>query len=185
MRAEISDTRAAWELLREAERVYSFGEIAAALRRMAGEITARLSDTCPLVLAVMNGAMVFSGQLLPLLRFPLEFDYIHATRYGHATAGGQVTWRIAPPEGVRGRVVLILDDILDSGETLRAIREDVLALGAAQFHCAVLLDKVPARAKAARADIVGLEIADRFVFGYGMDLKGLWRNLPEIYAMKN
>ncbi|MBI3371147.1 MAG: hypoxanthine-guanine phosphoribosyltransferase [Betaproteobacteria bacterium] len=178
------DSRAAWDLLREAERVCSSDEIAAAVRRVAGEITARLGDSCPLILTVMNGALVFSGQLLPLLRFPLEFEYVHATRYGRATSGGPLAWRVPPPEAVRGRTVLVLDDILDSGETLSVIRDSVLALGAADFHCAVLLDKAPARAKPARADFIGLEIADRFVFGYGMDAKGLWRNLPEIYAMK-
>ena len=179
------DTRAAWEFLRDAERVCSVDQVAAAVRRLAGEITARLSDAYPLVLTVMNGALVFSGQLLPLLRFPLEFDYIHATRYGNAIAGGTIAWRVAPPQGVCGRSVLVLDDILDSGKTMHAIREEILALGAAAFHCAVLVDKVPGRAKPARADFIGLEIADRFVFGCGMDAKGLWRNLPEIYAMKD
>lgn len=178
------DPRAAWEFLRDAERLVSSEEVTVAVRRLAGEITARLSDAYPLVLTVMNGAIVFGGQLVPLLRFPLDLDYIHATRYGNATAGGAIHWQVPPPAGVRGRCVLVLDDILDGGQTLRAIRDEILARGAESFHCAVLVDKVPGRTKPIRADFVGLEIADRFVFGCGMDAKGYWRNLPEIYAMK-
>ena len=178
------DPRAAWEFLCDAERVSSSEEVTAAIRRLAGEITAQLSEAYPLVLTVMNGAVVFSGQLLPLLRFPLDMDYIHATRYGSATAGGRIAWQVPPPAGVRGRNVLVLDDILDGGETMRAIREEILALGASAFHCAVLVEKALGRPKPVRADFVGLEIEDRFVFGCGMDAKGYWRNLPEIYAMK-
>jgi len=78
----------------------------------------------------------------------------------------------------------VLDDILDAGQTMRAIQEEVRALGAASFQCAVLVEKMHARPKPIRADFVGLEIEDRFVFGCGMDAKGFWRNLPEIRAMK-
>lgn len=178
------DSRAAWEFLRDAERLISAEDVTLAIRRLAGEITARLSDAYPLVLTVMNGALVFSGQLLPLLRFPLDMDYVHVTRYGNAVAGGKIAWQVPPPAGVRGRSVLVLDDILDGGETMRAIRDEILAMGAEAFHCAVLVDKAIHRAKPMRADFVGLEIEDRFVFGCGMDAKGYWRNLPEIYAMK-
>jgi hypoxanthine phosphoribosyltransferase len=178
------DPRAAWEFLRDAERLISAEDVNLAVRRLAGEITARLSDAYPLVLTVMNGALVFSGQLVPMLRFPLDLDYVHATRYGNATAGGKIAWQVPPPAGVRGRSVLVLDDILDGGETMHAIHDEILALGAEAFHCAVLVDKVLRRAKPIRADFVGLEIADRFVFGCGMDAKGYWRNLPEIYAMR-
>ena len=107
-----------------------------------------------------------------------------ATTARTATEGSRIEWRVAPPEGVRGRAVLVLDDILDGGHTLAAIREKVLALGATSFQCAVLVEKKLARPKPIRADFVGLEIPDRFVFGCGMDAKGFWRNLPEIRAMK-
>jgi len=127
---------------------------------------------------------VFAGQILPRLRFPLDFDYIHASRYGSATRGARIEWRVTPPEGVRERSVLVLDDILDGGETMAAIRERLLALGAKSFCCAVLVEKKLAAEKPIKADFVGLQIADRFVFGCGMDAKGFWRNLPEIRAMK-
>ncbi len=178
------DAAAAWDFLENSELVAGAEEVQAALHRLAAEIERRLAAAYPLVVAVMGGAVVFAGQLLPLLRFPLDFEYIHATRYGAATAGGGLDWRVAPSDSVRGRTVLVLDDILDGGQTMHAIRERLLAQGAATFLCAVLVDKALGRPKPIRADFVGLHIADRFVFGCGMDARGYWRNLPEIRAMK-
>jgi hypoxanthine phosphoribosyltransferase len=177
------DVARAWRFLEESDLVASGDEVQAALRRVAGEIEARLAGAYPLVLAVMGGAVVFAGQLLPLLRFPLDFDYIHASRYGAQTRGAAIDWRVTPPDSVRGRTVLVVDDILDGGDTMAAIRERLLALGADAFHCAVLVEKTLDRKKPIHADFVGLRIPDRFVFGYGMDARGYWRNLPEIRAM--
>src|SRR5205814_1340816 len=101
-----------------------------------------------------------------------------------ATFGADIQWRVTPPKGVAGRNVLVLDDILDHGHTMHAIREGLLELGAKSFHCAVLVDKKLAIEKPLKADFAGLQIPDRFVFGCGMDAKGFWRNLPEIRAMK-
>ncbi len=178
------DSQAAWRFLEQSDLVASAAEIDAAVRRIAGEITERLGQSYPLVLVVMGGAVVFAGQLLPLLRFPLDLDYIHASRYGNETRGAHIAWRVTPPAAVRGRTVLVLDDILDGGQTMAAIRVRLLELGAASFHCAVTVEKRLRQAKPVRADFVGLEIVDRFVFGYGMDAKGYWRNLPEIRAMR-
>ena len=95
----------------------------------------------PLVLSVMGGAVVFSGQLLPLLDFPLDFDYVHVSRYGDARHGGAMQWKVKPRENVRGRVVLLLDDILDEGHTLSALHEMVMELGADKCYSAVFADK--------------------------------------------
>ena len=178
------DVAKAWAFLENSDPILSAAEVQEAIRRVAGEIGARLAESYPLVLAVMGGAVVFAGQILPLLRFPLDFDYIHASRYGTATRGADVDWRVTPPDGLRGRSVLVLDDILDGGDTMAAIRDRVLALGAREFHCAVLVEKLLDKAKPIAPDFVGLRIADRFVFGCGMDAKGFWRNLPEIRAMR-
>ena len=178
------DVAKAWAFLENSDPVLSAAEVQAAIRRVAGEIGQRLGESYPLVLAVMGGAVVFAGQILPLLRFPLDFDYIHASRYGAATRGADVDWRVTPRD-VRERSVLVLDDILDGGETMAAIRGRVMDLGAREFHCAVLVEKLLARKKPIAADFVGLSIADRFVFGCGMDAKGYWRNLPEIRAMRD
>jgi len=179
------DVQKAWEFLENSDPVSSAQEVEAAVARLAREIDARLRGAYPLVLAVMGGAVVFAGQILPRLRFPLDFDYIHASRYGTATRGAQIEWRVTPPPGsVAGRDVLVLDDILDGGETMAAIRDRLLELGARSFHCAVLVEKKLNREKPLKADFIGLQIPDRFVFGCGMDAKGFWRNLPEIRAMK-
>ena len=178
------DTREAWAFLENSDPISSAEEVRQATQRIAVEIQAQLEDSYPLVLVVMDGAVVFAGQLLPLLRFPLDLDYIHASRYGVATRGGGIEWRVEPPEGVRGRNILVLDDILDGGQTMRAIRDRLLELGATSFCCAVLVEKILQKKKPINADFVGLRIPDRFVFGCGMDAKGFWRNLPEIRAMK-
>ena len=178
------DVTQAWRFLENSDPIAGAHEIEAAIGRIATEIEAQLSGTYPLVLVVMGGAVVFAGRLLPQLHFPLDFDYIHVSRYGAVTHGGAVTWKVAPPESVRGRFVLVLDDILDGGQTMQAIRDRVLAMGAVNFRCAVLVDKQLAHPKPIAADFVGLRVPDRFVFGCGMDAKGLWRNLPEIRAMR-
>ena len=174
----------AWEMLNGAELIHSRQTVTEAVERVAGEITAKLGERYPLVLSVMGGAVVFTGQLLPLLRFPLDFDYVHASRYGNETRGNELVWKVLPNEKVQGRVVLMLDDILDEGRTLAAIREKLLELGAAEVYCAVLADKDTGKDKPIRADFVGLSLPNRFVFGCGMDAYGAWRNLPEIYALK-
>ncbi|MCX7143035.1 MAG: hypoxanthine-guanine phosphoribosyltransferase [Proteobacteria bacterium] len=177
-------TARAWQILESAELIHSAEVVDGAIARVAAEIDAKLRDQFPLVLSVMGGAVVFAGRILPLLKFPLDFDYIHASRYGAATSGGSVDWKVEPKGNVADRVVLVLDDILDIGDTMLAIRERVLGLGARAFYSAVLTDKEKERTKPIRADFVGLSLPDRYVFGCGMDAYGIWRNLPAIYALK-
>ena len=178
------DSQASWAFLENSDLVSSAAEVEAAIGRLAAEIQKHFRDKYPLVLVVMGGAVVFAGQLLPRLRLPLDFDYIHVSRYGAATKGGGIDWRVEPPRSVRGRAVLVLDDILDGGQTMCAVRDRVLELGAESFCCAVLVEKILQKKKPLTADFVGLRIPDRFVFGCGMDAKGFWRNLPEIRAMR-
>ncbi len=174
----------AWKILKSAELLCDEAEVRTAIARLASEITASLKDRYPLVLAVMGGSIFFAGNLLPQLRFPLEFDTIHASRYGKATSGGEIVWTVEPGENVRSRCVLVLDDILDGGETLAAIRDRVRSLGAAAFYSAVLTDKDIGRKKPIVPDFIGLKLPNRYVFGCGMDVSGAWRNLPAIYAVK-
>lgn len=172
------------EILQCAELLIPAEQVQYALREVARDINAALAEAHPLVLSVMGGAVVFSGQLLPLLDFPLDFDYVHVSRYGDARTGGAMQWKVAPCESVKGRVVLLLDDILDEGHTLLALKQRVLELGAQSCYSAVFADKQHGRPKPVHADFVGISVPDRFVFGYGMDIEGLWRNLPAIYAVK-
>ena len=176
--------REALEILEQADLIVPADEVQAAIGRVAREISAKLAESRPLVLSVMGGAVVFTGQLLPLLAFPLDFDYVHVSRYGSNLQGGALRWKVEPPENLQGRVVLVLDDILDEGGTMAAIRKRVMELGAAGFYSAVFADKLNGVGKPVRADFVGVELPNRFVFGFGMDVHGAWRNLPAIYAMK-
>lgn len=171
-------------ILDEADLICPAEESALAVRRVADEIAARLAAANPLVLAVMGGAVVFTGQLLPQLCFPLDFDYLHVTRYGDVTRGGQLQWIVEPRSAVAGRTVLVLDDILDEGVTLAAISQRLLEQGASEVLCAVFADKNLGRAKPIAADFVGVHLPNRYVFGYGMDVKGAWRNLPAVHAVK-
>lgn len=178
------DAKEATTALADADLIHSAETVAAAIDRVAREITARLHDRQPLLLCVMKGGVPLTGQLLTQLNFPLDFDYLDVSRYGQATAGGTLSWRVEPSLPVSGRSVLVVDDILDEGVTLAAIRDRLLQMGAAACHTVVLADKLHGRAKPLRADFVALTVPDRFVFGYGMDLRGAWRNLPAIYAMR-
>ncbi len=174
----------AWALLNRAELLHGRLEIEAVLDRLAAEISDRLADTYPVLLCVMGGAVVFAGQLLPRLGFPLEFDYLQATRYRDRTQGGSIEWRALPAKDLSGRTVLLLDDILDEGHTLAAVKARMRELGAARVEVAVLAEKETGRPKPLYADYLGLKLPNRYVFGMGMDAYGLWRNLPGIYALK-
>jgi len=179
----LSDKQAR-EILQQAELICTAEQVQAAVHRVAQEINGQLANAHPLVLSVMGGAVVFTGQLLTQLDFPLDFDYVHVSRYGSRQQGGELHWTVEPRENVAGRVVLVVDDVLDEGETLAALKQRVLELGATGFYSAVFADKVTGKPKAAIADFVGLQLPDRFVFGFGMDVSGAWRNLPAIYAVR-
>jgi hypoxanthine phosphoribosyltransferase len=164
--------------------VCSATDVTAAVKRLASEITGELGERNPLVLGVMRGSVIFAGHLLPLLEFPLEFDYLDVTRYAGTTQGGAITWKVSPGTTVADRVVLVLDDILDQGHTLAAIRRKILEAGAESFYSAVFADKNIGSDKPVAADFVGVRLPNRYVFGFGMDVHGLWRNLPAVYALR-
>lgn len=172
------------QLLEQAELIHSSEVIAAAISRLGEEISSTLKHENPIVLCVVSGGIVFTGQLLTQFDFPLELDYIHASRYQNATVGRSLSWVALPKLDLRNRSILLVDDILDEGVTLKAIQEKCFELGAAKVFCAVLVEKRIDRVKPISADFVGLEVPDRYVFGYGMDAYGWWRNLPAIYALK-
>jgi hypoxanthine phosphoribosyltransferase len=174
----------AQQILESAELIHSEQVVLQTVQRLATDITRVLSDQQPIILCVMRGAVIFTGHLLPQLRFPLDFDYVHLTRYDEKMTGGEIHWQVEPKENMKDRVVLVLDDILDEGMTLAAIRDKVLENGAKAFYCAVFAEKEIGRPKPFQADFVGLTVPNRYVFGFGMDIRGAWRNLPAIYAAK-
>ena len=171
-------------LLTAADLVHSADSVASAVSRVARAITNKLSHSHPVLLCVMNGGVPFAGHLMTRLSFPLDFDYLHVTRYGVETTGGHLVWRNEPSLPLCGRTVLVVDDILDAGVTLAAICERLRELGVAQCYTAVVAEKMTGRPKPIAADFVALSVPNRFVFGYGMDVRGAWRNLPAIYALR-
>jgi hypoxanthine phosphoribosyltransferase len=174
-------------LMESAEELYTKQDVDHAVTAMADTLNARYdqpdSEEFPLVLGVMGGAVVFTGNLLPQLTFPLEFDYIHVSRYGDEDKGGEVVWKVVPRSNVSGRTVIVLDDILDEGETLAHVKQRLLDMGAKEVILAVFADKAIGKAKPVQADIVGITIPNRFVVGFGMDAYGYWRNLPGLWAI--
>lgn len=173
-------------VLSDADLLVTGAEVEASITRMAGEITDKLKESNPIVICVMNGGLIFAGQILTKLVFPLQVDYVHATRYGHETSGVGLDWVVKPQSELKGRTVLLLDDILDEGVTLAAIADYCRLQGATAVFMAVLVEKLHLRkvTPGMRADFTGIEVGDRFLFGYGLDYKGYWRNAPGIYAPK-
>jgi hypoxanthine phosphoribosyltransferase len=159
-------------------------EVEAALDNMAAEISRQLFDSNPLVLCVINGGIIATGKLLPRLNFQLTLDSIHASRYRNSTSGTEVHWLFKPTTPLTGRTVLVVDDILDEGFTLKAIVDYCLEQGATQVYTAALLDKDLGLEKPIKADFVGLSVANHYLFGYGMDYKGYLRNAAGIFACK-
>lgn len=176
-------TQTPQQLLNQATLIHNAEAVTGAINRLGVEITQALSTATPVVICVMGGGVVFAGQLLTQLSFPLELDYVHASRYQNNTVGLVLDWKALPKLDLSGRTVLIVDDILDEGITLLAIQEKCLALGAKQVLSAVLVEKTLDHTKPIQADFVGLEVPNRYVFGYGMDAYGWWRNLSSIYAL--
>lgn len=164
--------------------LFTSEQIAVALDHMAQAITADLRNSNPVVLSVMNGAVITVAQLALRLDFPMQLDYLHATRYGNSTSGAELTWLREPDTDLQGRTVLIVDDILDQGATLASIVEYCRQQGASAVYSAVLIAKLHDRKlNAINADYVGLQAEDFYLYGYGMDYKGYLRNVDGIYAV--
>jgi hypoxanthine phosphoribosyltransferase len=172
-------------VLSRAACLHSSTQIEKALQEMATCIHQDLQDEDPLVLCVMIGGVVLTGKLLTLLDFPLQVDYIHATRYGNKTTGSELQWLVKPRVSLKGRTVLIVDDILDRGVTLAAIVEYCRSQGAKDIRIAVLVEKNISRNNDAvqKADYTGVTVENHYVFGYGMDYKGYLRNAPGIFSV--
>lgn len=173
------------QYLTHADLIHSETAVNKAIELMAAQLNQDYGDEPPIILCVMGGAVYFTGQLLPKLKFALELDYVQATRYHGIKGGNQINWIVMPSDNIKNRAVLILDDILDEGITLQAIAEQCQIKGAKEVKIAVLVDKQLDINKPTVANYVGLKVPSRYVFGCGMDVYGWWRNLPAIYALKD
>jgi hypoxanthine phosphoribosyltransferase len=155
------------------------------LDEMAAQISRDYRDRELTVIAVLNGSLIFMADLLRRIPLPLKLDCLSvASYYGKAQTSGEVIFKqIALPD-VMDRHILILDDILDSGHTLAAIRDRLETAKPRSIRSCVLLSKKKTRVRHVDADYVGFEIADEFVVGYGLDFMEHYRNLPCIGVLR-
>ncbi len=179
-----SSAKQAWQVLQEADQLYSDAEVEVVLDRIAAEVSKKLRESNPIVVCVLNGGIIPFGILLPKLQFPLQADYLHATRYGGELAGDKLEWISKPCIDPAGRVVLLIEDILDEGLTLAAIEDYYRQAGVKEIYKVVLIVKDRQRSCDITVDFVGLTVPNRYVFGYGMDYKTYLRNAPGIFALK-
>ena len=176
--AEIAAVRA------RAECVYTSAQVEHAFDRMAADVAAAIGDSDPVLIAVLMGGMYPAVQLARRLDFPYQLDCVHATRYRGRTSGSDLHWVKAPAMSLKGREVLLVDDILDEGKTLAAVADWCIAQKAKDVKIAVLAVKKHDRCvPGLKADYVGVDVTDRYVFGFGMDYYEQGRNLPAIYAI--
>ena len=164
--------------------IFDMAAVEAGIGRVAAQLNQVLVGTNPVVLTALNGGLIFAGQLLPKLKFPLQQDYVHTSRYGLSTQGGELSWISKPQLNLCNRTVLIVDDILDEGVTLQAIEGHCRAAGAAKVLTVVLVQKMLEADKCCfTADFVALQAPNEFLVGFGLDYQGYWRNAPGIFAL--
>jgi hypoxanthine phosphoribosyltransferase len=173
------------QALPRSELLFAREQLESVIAGMGRAVDAALDGERAVFMTVMNGALMFGAQLALAIRTDLEFDYVHATRYRGATSGKELHWLREPTATLQGRTVLLVDDILDEGHTLKAVRDDCLRRGARRVLVATLCRKLHGRcAEGIHSDFNGVELPDRYVFGYGMDYYEQGRNLPAIYALR-
>lgn len=172
-------------VLKKATCLYTKDEVERALDKIAQNMERELADKNPVFLCLVVGGIIPLGNLLIRLNFPLEVDYLHVTRYRGKLIGGELTWKAKPTISLKDRTVVLVDDILDSGLTMQSVSDYCIQHEARKVYTAVLVDKKDARVPGgtSKADFVGLEVENRYVFGYGLDYKEYLRNAPGIYAV--
>jgi hypoxanthine phosphoribosyltransferase len=172
-------------MLQQGRLVVSADEIDKTITRMAREIDARYQEQVPIVICIMNGGLMLTAQLMSKLKIHATLDYLQTSRYRGNTRGGELRWRIEPQQSLEGRAVILVDDIFDEGYTLLNIVEYCENQGASDVFSVVLLDKRHARkVDGFRPDLIGLEVEDEYLVGFGMDYQEHFRHLPAIYALR-
>ena len=171
--------------LRNSECLISSIEVAAAYQRLAAQLNLHYAGLNPIVMVVMNGGLIPAGQLLTHLTFYHRMHYIHASRYRDNEGTNELDWKFKPDVSIAGEHVLLIDDIFDEGITLKTIVEELGKENPLSIESCVLLNKEHERKVADfDVDFVGINVADRYVYGCGMDFHGYLRHLPGIYAIK-
>jgi len=164
---------------REVERVLiTERKLATRIRQLARGVEQDFAQREMVVVSLLNGTVMFLADLLRNLSLPLRLDFIGVSSYGGSTESGDLVFTKELRLDVQGRDVLLVDDILDTGKTLRRVLAKLRALKPRRIKTCVLLDKAARRVESIRADYVGFEIPDLFVVGYGLDFAERYRNLP-------
>lgn len=181
----IPDFSEAEKLHRKIDCIFDKAAVEAAITKVAHEMNQALADKMPVLLCVMNGAVIFMGQLVTQLNFPLQIDYIHVTRYRGSIEGREIHWVAEPNIELKDRTVVIIEDILDGGLTLAAVKNFCVDQGATEVYTATLVNKERPREEGGveKCDFVGLNVEDKFLIGYGLDFQGFFRNDPGIYVV--
>lgn len=173
------------QALRNSECLISTLEVSAAYQRLAASINLHYAGLNPIVMVVMNGGLIPAGQLLTQFTFYHRMHYVHASRYRNLQGTNELEWKYKPDVSLAGEHVLLIDDIFDEGITLKAVVDELKKENPASLNSCVLLNKVHDRkVKDFNVDFVGLDVADRYVYGCGMDYHGYLRHMPGIYAIK-
>ena len=158
--------------------------LARRIKTMAGEIQRDFQHHEMVVVSLLNGTVMFLADLIRYLSLPLRLDFIGVSSYGKGTESGELVFTKELRIDVRGRDVLLVDDILDTGKTLSRVIPKLRALKPRRLKVCALLDKPERRVEKVRADYVGFTIPDVFVVGYGLDFAEKYRNLPFVGVLK-
>ncbi len=172
-------------VLRQSECLISEGRIDAAYDRLAAQRNLHYNGLNPIIMVVMNGGLIPAGQLLTRLTFFHRMNYLHATRYRDNAATNDLVWKVRPTGNIENEHILLIDDIFDEGVTLKAIHDELSKQNPKSLKSCALINKVHDRkVKDFAIDFVGTDVADRYIYGCGMDYHGYLRHLPGIYALK-
>jgi hypoxanthine phosphoribosyltransferase len=158
-------------------------DIKEAILKIADKINIDLKDKNPLMICVLNGSFMFSADLLKLIQFPCQISFLKMASYEGVVSSGQIKELFGINENIAGRTVVILEDIVDTGITMRNCINQMKNLGAAEVIIATLLFKPQSLKEDIKLDYVGIEIPNDFIVGYGLDYNGYGRNLPDIYKI--
>lgn len=180
MKAEVSNT------IRVGNKNFHLSISSEKIQQVVSEIAAKmneeLKDKKPVFISVLNGSFLFAADLLKKLNFECEITFVKLSSYNGTTSSGKIKELIGLNEDVKGRTVVVIEDIVDTGVTLESIFNQLSEKGATEIKIATLLFKPNAYTKKIKIDYVGMEVANDFLIGYGLDYNGMGRNLNDIYV---
>lgn len=165
--------------------LYTQSDLDSRMDEMAAELNVKYKDEEPIVVPVLNGAMIFASDMIKRLNFKLTIDPIKASSYAGTQSTGKVKITQDIKSDVKDRPVIFMEDIIDTGRTLQALSEVMKGRGAKSVEVVAMLDKPETRVVDFHGDYYGFKAPDEFLVGYGLDYNGLYRNLPYVGILKH